>query len=51
MRDFYILRRKRIGVHAETVILGGDLHLFGEEILYGMIRTVVAEFELERFSA
>src|SRR2546429_804595 len=49
MRDFHVARRKRIGVHGKTVVLRGDFHLFGEKILYRMIRAVMAEFQLEGF--
>jgi len=51
VRDFYIFGRERIRIHAKTVILRGDFHLLGQQILYGMIRTVMAEFQLEGFSA
>ena len=42
MRDFDIAGGQRLGVHAESVVLRGDLHFFAEQILYGMIRTVMA---------
>jgi len=32
------------------VILGSDFDLLGEQVFHGMIRTVMAEFQLERFS-
>jgi len=51
VRDFYIFGRERIRIYAKTVILRGDFHLLGQQILYGMIRTVVAEFQLERLPA
>jgi hypothetical protein len=35
---------ERFGINAEAVILGGDFDFFGEEILHGMIRAVMAEF-------
>src|SRR5260370_23111965 len=49
--DFHFAGGQRIGVHAEAVILRGDFHLLGQQILYGMLRAVVAEFEFEGFSA
>ena len=32
-----------VGIHSESMILGGDFHLFGEEILNGMIRAMMTE--------
>ncbi len=51
MRDFDFARRQRFRIDAETMILSGDFYLLGQQILYGVIRTVVAEFQLERFAA
>ena len=49
--DFDIARRQRLGVHAEAVVLRGNFDLIGEKILYGVIRTVMSEFQLERLAA
>jgi hypothetical protein len=51
VRDFYVTGGQGFRIHAEAVILRGDFYLLGEQIFYGMIRTVVAEFQLEGFSA
>ena len=51
VRDFDVARRQRIGVDAETVILRGDFDLAGQQIFYRMIRTVMAEFQLEGLAA
>ena len=48
--DFNFPGRKRIGVHGKTVILRGDFHLFGKEILYRVIRAMVAELQLKGFA-
>ena len=49
--DFDFARGQRFRVHAETVILGSDFDLFGEQVFHRMIRTVMAELQLESFSA
>src|SRR5207245_10424461 len=49
--DLDVAGRKRIGVHAEAVILRGNFHLFGEEIFHRMIRAVMAKFQFKRLSA
>src|SRR5713226_10660731 len=51
VRDFYVTGGQRVRIHAEAVILRGDFYLLGEQILDGMIRTMVAELQLEGFSA
>src|SRR5438105_13703208 len=51
MRDFHVARRKRIGIYGKTMILRRDFHLLGQQIFHRMIRAVMAEFQLERFSA
>src|SRR6266849_11038772 len=51
VRDFHIFGRQRIRIYTEAVILRGDFDLLGEQILYRMIRAVVAKFQLEGFSA
>ena len=37
VRHLYFIRWQRFGIHAESVILGGDFHLIGQENLHGMI--------------
>src|ERR1700730_13646369 len=44
-------RWQRFGIYAETVILSGNLNLFGQQIFYRMIRAVVAELQLEGLAA
>ncbi len=51
VRDFYVAGGQRFRVYAKAVILRGDFYLLGEQIFYGMIRTMVAELQLEGFSA
>src|SRR5579872_662709 len=51
MCDLDVARWQRIRVHTKTVILRGDFHLFGQQILNGMIRSVMPESQLESFSA
>src|SRR5262252_5224501 len=51
MRDFHVARRKRVRIDRETMILRGNLHLFGQQILHRMIRAVVPKFQLEGFAA
>ena len=51
MGDFDIAGRQRFGIDTKAVILGGDFHLIGQKIFHRMIRAVMAEFQLERFSA
>ena len=51
MRYFDIAGRQRFRVHAETMILRGNLDLIGEKILYRMVRTVMAELQLEGLTA
>ena len=51
VRDFDVARGQRIRIHAESVILRGDFHLPGQQILHRMIRAVMAELQLEGFSA
>ena len=46
VRDFHFARRQRIRIDGKPVVLSGDLHAARAHIFYGMIRTVVAEFEL-----
>ena len=41
--DFDVARGQRFRIDAEAVILGGDFHFFGEQVLNGMIRAVMAE--------
>ena len=43
VRDFHIARRERFGIDTEPVILGGDFDFLRQQILHGMIGTVVAE--------
>jgi len=42
--DFDVAGGKGFGIDTETVILRGDFDFLGEEVLHGMIRTVMAEF-------
>ena len=49
--NFNVARRERFGVDAEAVILGGDFDFLGEEVLHGMIRAVMAEFQFEGLAA
>ena len=51
VRDFDVARWQRIRIHAESMILRGDLHLAAQEIFHRMIRSMVAETQLERFAA
>jgi len=37
VRDFDVARRERFRIDAETVILGGDFHLAGEQIFHRVI--------------
>ena len=47
--DFDIARRERVGINGKAVILGGDFDFLGAQILYRVVRAVVAEFQLEGF--
>ncbi len=51
VRDFDVAGGQRFGIDTETVILGGDFHFLRKQILYRMIRTVMAELQFEGFSA
>src|SRR5581483_10285321 len=51
VRDLHLAGGKRIRVDRESVILRGDLHVTGPHIFNGVIRTVVAEFQLVRASS
>src|ERR1700722_20643351 len=51
VRDFDIARRERVGIDAEAVVLGGDFDLLRAQIFHRMVRTVMAEFQLERVAA
>ena len=51
VRDFDLTRRQRIRVDGEAVILRRDFHLFRQQVFYRVIRAVMPEFQLERFSA
>jgi len=42
------VRRQRIGIDRKTVVLAGDEHLAGVEVLYRMVRTVMPELHLDR---
>ncbi len=46
MRDFDVARGQRIRIHHETVILRGDFHVPGLQILDRVIRAVMAELQL-----
>jgi hypothetical protein len=51
VRDFDFAGGQRFRIHAESVILCSDFDLIGKQVFYRMVRTVVAEFELECFAA
>src|SRR5258706_13786576 len=51
MRNFNVARRQRFRIHAKTVVLRSDFDLIGQEIFHRMVRTVMAELQLERFAA
>ena len=51
VRDFDVARGKRFGIDAEAVILGGDFDFLREQVLYRMIRAVMAEFQFKGFAA
>src|SRR3989442_3759441 len=51
VRDFVVARWQRFGINAESVILRGDFDLIRQKIFHWMVRTVVAEFQLECFAA
>jgi hypothetical protein len=51
VRDFDVAGRQRIGIDAETVILGGDFDFLGQQVLHRVIGTMMAELKFERFSA
>ena len=40
---------KRGGIDRKTMVLRGDHHLFGVEVLHWMVRAMVAEFHLDGF--
>lgn len=42
--DLHVARGERFGIDAEAVILGGDFDLLVKQVLYGMVRTVMAKF-------
>ena len=46
VRDFHLARRQRIRIHAKAVILGRDFNVPGLQIFDGMVRAMVAEFQL-----
>ena len=48
VRDFNVARWKRIRVDHEAVVLRCDFDVSRLQILYRMIRAVMAEFQLER---
>ena len=51
VRDFDFARRQGIRVNAESVILRGDFHFFGEHIFHRMVRAVMTEFQFEGLAA
>ena len=51
MGNFHLVRRKRIHVHAETMVLSGDLNFAVEQIFYGLIGPAMAEFQLVGLSS
>ena len=42
---------ERIGIHRESVIVRGNLHLLGDAVQHRMIRAAVSELELVGFAA
>ena len=51
MGDFDLARQEGVRVDAKTMILCRDLHLIGQQVFHWMVRTVVAEFQLEGSAA
>ena len=51
VRDFNVTRGKRFGIDAKAVILRGNFDFLREQVLHGMIRAVMAEFQFEGFAA
>jgi hypothetical protein len=47
VRDFDIAGWQGLRIHAKTMVLRGDFHLAGEQILDRVIGAMVAEFQLE----
>src|SRR5262245_1328400 len=43
--------RKRLRIDGKAVVLRGDFHLAGLELLHRMVRAAMSEFELERVAA
>ena len=51
VRNFDFTGRQGFRVDTKTVILRGDFDLFRQQILYRMVRPVMAEFQFERLPA
>ena len=51
MGHLHIAGRQRLWVDAKAMILRGDLHLLGQQILHRMIRPVMPELQLESLPA
>ncbi len=49
MSDLHLARRKGVHIHAEPMILGSNLNFPVKQVLYGLVRSPVAEFQLIRF--
>ncbi len=49
MRDLNLIQIERVGVHRESMVVGGDLHLARDFIDDRMIRTSMSELELVGF--
>ena len=49
--DFHIAGRQRFGIDAESVILRGDFDFLGDQILHGMIGTMMPELQFESLAA
>ena len=45
MGNFDCIRAKAIHIHGESVVLGGDLHLAGNQILDRLVGATVSEFQ------
>jgi hypothetical protein len=45
------IRRQTVGIDGEAVILAGDRHLAGQQVLHRLVAAVVAELELEGAAA
>ena len=51
MCNFNVARWERFRIDAKPVILGGDFHLIGQQVLHRVVGTVMPEFQFERFPA